>query len=159
MTPPRRSNVWRTTFASTSNRAAVELQRLTISSALASHSRAVRIGDNGCHLAAPSACAQDIKIRFAHSLSTSEPAHLAAALGIALLDDHRALSDSRGSDGPRYEVRNKGVSNGFKQFYCVHGHIHQRRVLTEDGLPDPLYINVSVEQIGYTPVNLEELFK
>lgn len=33
----------------------------------------------------------------------------------------------------------------------VHGHIHTRV------LPDKRYINVSVEQINYTPVNLEEL--
>lgn len=33
----------------------------------------------------------------------------------------------------------------------VHGHIHERNI------PDPRYINVSVEQIGYKPIDIEEL--
>lgn len=33
----------------------------------------------------------------------------------------------------------------------VHGHIHER------SLDDPRYINVSVEQIDYTPISLDEL--
>lgn len=37
--------------------------------------------------------------------------------------------------------------------YNVHGHLHANNV------PDERYINVSVEQINYTPIALEELFK
>lgn len=59
----------------------------------------------------------------------------------------------------RYEMRNKGVSNGWAEFYNVHGHIHQRRVLTDEGLPDPRYINVCVEHTDYAPLNFDELLK
>lgn len=33
----------------------------------------------------------------------------------------------------------------------VHGHIHERKI------DDPRYVNVSVEQVAYTPVSLEEV--
>ena len=33
----------------------------------------------------------------------------------------------------------------------IHGHVHL------NSLPDPRYVNVSCEQINYTPVNIEEL--
>jgi calcineurin-like phosphoesterase family protein len=59
----------------------------------------------------------------------------------------------------RYEVRNKSGENGWKEWFNVHGHIHQRRVLDDKGLPDPRYINVSVECIDYTPVHIDELIK
>lgn len=40
----------------------------------------------------------------------------------------------------------------------VHGHIHDRVVLkVGTKVPDERYRNVSVEQINYTPVNLEDL--
>ncbi|MGQ7794486.1 hypothetical protein ACUN0C_18940 [Faunimonas sp. B44] len=39
----------------------------------------------------------------------------------------------------------------------VHGHIHERLILGEDGLPDERYANVSVEQTNYMPVNIETL--
>jgi calcineurin-like phosphoesterase family protein len=47
----------------------------------------------------------------------------------------------------------------------IHGHLHDKKVLCEgyDGWtgwaskPDPRYFNVSVEQINYTPIELEEL--
>jgi len=39
----------------------------------------------------------------------------------------------------------------YKVKYCVHGHIHERN------LDDPRYFNVSVEQIDYTPVNIEDI--
>lgn len=34
---------------------------------------------------------------------------------------------------------------------CVHGHIHQNVI------PDPRYINVCVEQTGYSPVHMDEI--
>jgi calcineurin-like phosphoesterase family protein len=42
--------------------------------------------------------------------------------------------------------------------YQVHGHLHANRVLKE-GEIDPRYFNVSVEQLNYTPISLEELRK
>jgi len=35
----------------------------------------------------------------------------------------------------------------------IHGHIHEKN------LPDPWYYNISVEQIGYTPITLEQAMK
>jgi calcineurin-like phosphoesterase family protein len=34
----------------------------------------------------------------------------------------------------------------------IHGHLHTNKVLLENGVPDPRYINVSVEQINFTPI-------
>ena len=40
----------------------------------------------------------------------------------------------------------------------VHGHLHANRVVRElSHLPDPRYFNVSLEQINYTPISLEEI--
>lgn len=39
----------------------------------------------------------------------------------------------------------------------VHGHLHANHVIASPHHPDPRYINVSVEQIDYTPVSLEAL--
>lgn len=41
----------------------------------------------------------------------------------------------------------------------VHGHLHTNRVLTTSHLIDQRYFNVSVEQINYTPISLEEVKK
>jgi calcineurin-like phosphoesterase family protein len=41
----------------------------------------------------------------------------------------------------------------------IHGHLHQNRVLDKSGKIDPRYLNVSVEQINYTPISLEEAFE
>lgn len=41
----------------------------------------------------------------------------------------------------------------------VHGHLHANRVLNSYKQPDPRYFNVSVEQINYTPISLEEIKK
>jgi calcineurin-like phosphoesterase family protein len=38
----------------------------------------------------------------------------------------------------------------------IHAHLHNKRVLL-DGKIDPLYFNVSVENINYTPITLEEV--
>jgi calcineurin-like phosphoesterase family protein len=40
----------------------------------------------------------------------------------------------------------------------IHGHYHSREVLL-DGKPDPMYFNVSVERINYTPIAIEEVFR
>lgn len=40
----------------------------------------------------------------------------------------------------------------------IHGHLHSDLVQL-NGKPDPRYINVSVEQINYTPISLEEIVK
>lgn len=37
----------------------------------------------------------------------------------------------------------------------IHGHTHRNSVLLDDGLPDPRYVCVSVEQIEYTPIAFE----
>lgn len=42
--------------------------------------------------------------------------------------------------------------------FNVHGHLHANRVM-KDGEIDPRYFNVSVEQINYTPISLEEVKK
>lgn len=39
----------------------------------------------------------------------------------------------------------------------VHGHTHYRRVLDEQGNPDPFYIPVSVEHTDYRPINWEDV--
>jgi calcineurin-like phosphoesterase family protein len=42
----------------------------------------------------------------------------------------------------------------------VHGHLHDRVVLDANGRwPDPRYINVSVEQLDYTPISLDDVLK
>jgi calcineurin-like phosphoesterase family protein len=38
----------------------------------------------------------------------------------------------------------------------IHGHMHEKVVLFNDK-PDSRYINVSCEQINYTPIALEEI--
>lgn len=40
----------------------------------------------------------------------------------------------------------------------IHGHLHSNKVML-DGVPDPRYICVSVEQINFTPISLEILKK
>lgn len=39
----------------------------------------------------------------------------------------------------------------------IHGHLHANVVLDGEGFPDKRYINVSVEQINYTPIDFEEI--
>ena len=41
--------------------------------------------------------------------------------------------------------------------YNVHGHIHERSVLLPDGTQDPQYMCVSVEQIGYQPMHMDDV--
>ena len=44
------------------------------------------------------------------------------------------------------------------RFGCnIHGHLHYREVVDSSGVADMRYWNVSVERIGYTPINLEGL--
>jgi len=43
--------------------------------------------------------------------------------------------------------------------FNIHGHIHEKLVMTSFNRPDKRYINVSVEQINYTPVHIDELKK
>lgn len=40
----------------------------------------------------------------------------------------------------------------------IHGHLHQRRLL-KDGVIDPFYFNVSVEQTDFKPILFEEVLK
>jgi calcineurin-like phosphoesterase family protein len=49
---------------------------------------------------------------------------------------------------------------------CIHGHMHNNVVMMDETVageavrvPDPSYINVSVERINYTPLALEEVVK
>ena len=39
----------------------------------------------------------------------------------------------------------------------IHGHLHQKVVKCVDGSPDKRYVNVSVEQINFTPIPLETI--
>ena len=39
----------------------------------------------------------------------------------------------------------------------IHGHLHANRVKGSDGLDDKRYFNVSVEQLNYTPISLEQV--
>lgn len=48
----------------------------------------------------------------------------------------------------------KGQSDRF--IGNIHGHLHDERVLLPSGEIDPYYFNISVEQINYTPILLEE---
>lgn len=41
----------------------------------------------------------------------------------------------------------------------IHGHLHSRQVMKSKHHPDERYINVSVEQINYTPIAFEEIRK
>lgn len=43
--------------------------------------------------------------------------------------------------------------------FNVHGHLHANRVTDRFDRVDPRYFNVSVEQINYTPISLEEVKK
>ncbi len=43
--------------------------------------------------------------------------------------------------------------------FNVHGHLHANRVKDQFGNIDKRYFNVSVEQLNYTPISLEELKK
>jgi calcineurin-like phosphoesterase family protein len=40
---------------------------------------------------------------------------------------------------------------------CIHGHLHTDRVLLPNGEIDPLYLCVSMEQINFTPISLDEV--
>lgn len=40
----------------------------------------------------------------------------------------------------------------------VHGHLHANRVLLPDGSIDPKYLCVCVEQTGYKPIAIEEIY-
>ena len=42
--------------------------------------------------------------------------------------------------------------------FNVHGHIHEKLVM-KGNQPDKRYINLSVEQINYTPIHIQELIK
>lgn len=39
----------------------------------------------------------------------------------------------------------------------IHGHLHQRRVMLDAIHPDTRYINVSVERVGATPIDFQEI--
>lgn len=41
----------------------------------------------------------------------------------------------------------------------VHGHLHDREVISSLGKKDPWYFNVSVERINYTPISFDEVRK
>lgn len=41
----------------------------------------------------------------------------------------------------------------------VHGHLHVNHIKLPDSKPDKRYINVSVEQINYTPVHIDDVKK
>jgi calcineurin-like phosphoesterase family protein len=41
--------------------------------------------------------------------------------------------------------------------FNVHGHLHANLVMKSLHHPDPRYINVSVEQINYTPVSMDQI--
>lgn len=41
--------------------------------------------------------------------------------------------------------------------WSLHGHLHEHIILDADGEPDERYINVSCEQVDYTPRTLDEL--
>jgi len=47
---------------------------------------------------------------------------------------------------------------GHNKMRNVHGHLHTNRVMRKGyGIPDENYVNVSVKQINYTPVHIEEI--
>jgi calcineurin-like phosphoesterase family protein len=41
----------------------------------------------------------------------------------------------------------------------IHGHLHTHQVMSSPHHPDPRYMCVSVEQINYTPISLDEVNK
>jgi calcineurin-like phosphoesterase family protein len=56
---------------------------------------------------------------------------------------HRSAFDYRGS---RDDMK-----------FCVHGHLHEKFVMHENGEIDLRYINVSMEQTNYCPVSMTQL--
>jgi calcineurin-like phosphoesterase family protein len=59
------------------------------------------------------------------------------------------------------------VDNLYRWKLNVHGHLHTNKIkgrveafdVNQDPWDDPKYLNVCVEQINYTPINLEEILK
>lgn len=54
------------------------------------------------------------------------------------------------------------ASSKYRYKANVHAHVHQGCVQIERGgvmQPDPFYLNVSAEEVGYTPVSIEELLQ
>lgn len=39
----------------------------------------------------------------------------------------------------------------------IHGHVHNQSVRLENGELDPYYVNVSAENVNYTPISLDEI--
>ena len=71
-----------------------------------------------------------------------------------------------------YDVRSYHVMNGLilshipihpmelDRFGCnVHGHLHTKRVLKEDGTIDPRYYCVSVEHTNFRPISIEKVIE
>jgi len=43
--------------------------------------------------------------------------------------------------------------------FNIHGHLHQETIKLSDGTLDKRYVCVSLEQINYTPISLEEIYE
>lgn len=50
---------------------------------------------------------------------------------------------------------NSELDRGYN--FNVHGHIHEFTIRLSNGLPDPRYLNVCVEQLQYVPINIEDV--
>lgn len=71
-------------------------------------------------------------------------------------DDVRAVHQFKGMVITHIPVHEQCLGRwGFN----VHGHTHTNRIKDVDGNIDPRYFSVSVEQINYTPISLEDLRK
>jgi calcineurin-like phosphoesterase family protein len=46
-----------------------------------------------------------------------------------------------------------------KGWINVHGHIHEKEVLADGGIPDYRYFNISVERMNYTPIEWNDLYR
>ena len=53
-----------------------------------------------------------------------------------------------------YPIHSESIKPGYKN---IHGHIHEKHVMLNKFIRDGNYRNISVEQIGYTPINIKEV--
>lgn len=81
---------------------------------------------------------------------------------VEVFDDVRAVHQFKGLVMTHIPIHTQSLGRwGFN----VHGHLHSHRVMELDakgnptGIVDSRYLNVSMEQINYTPISLEEVKK
>ena len=54
---------------------------------------------------------------------------------------------------------NQLAKSGGRWNFCVHGHLHSELVRMPDGYVDQSYLCVSMEQINFTPISMDEVLQ